>query len=243
MNIQKLVIDTAGKPFYQAIDLDLGIKHFFHAPPETGIGLGNVRSGLFMIRRDLRDLSGPEASTPRSFVESSAVLKTPILGCVGIFAGLEVLATIYKGQYDPGSPGVISSLSDLGIFKKDEITTLLTFRNAIVHGYNLDNVPREIRRKKVDYWYRFTLDDDPTIDTAISLKRRDEKMERYTISFWQLRNHFFEAIRKLRTMLLDGNNRGLRSNFFSVAEYIEPYKMRSYEGQELFIIMDQSEIA
>src|SRR3989338_10112317 len=110
------------------------IDTFFKTPPDVGAGPGDTRSILYLLRRDLRDLSCPETREPTS----QDSLKAPVLASAGIIIGFEILGRIWTGQNDPGQAKLIDALSEILHISKETAKVIMHFRNSLAHGYQLE---------------------------------------------------------------------------------------------------------
>lgn len=198
-------------------DIDEEIERFFQHPPTTGRGNGPTYSILFLLRRDLRDLTGPEDEPAQR-----ARLRSPILASFGIMTGLELLARVWLGLNDPGQARVKKAFKEILGIDDQTAAYMIHFRNAIGHGYQLSIIARTGER----HAYHFALDDNIHIKSSL-IDTKSESNETYVIRFWELRSKFFSAIQKVHTAVKNPENTQLRMNFYSMLPYLRPYVISS----------------
>ena len=191
------------------------IDLFFAAPPDTGAGQGNIRSILYLLRRDLRDLSCPESQE----IPSESRIVAPVLAAAGINIGFEVLGRIWTGEDDPGQAKLVNAYQEILQVSKELAEVLLHFRNSLMHGYQL-----EINARRARGVYRFCLHTNLQASSFFERTQRNG-IEEYRVSFWELRRKFLKAI---NTVYVAVRNEGShRNKFESVLPYLRPYVMNN----------------
>jgi len=200
------------------IDIDEEIEHFFEPPPAEGPGDGPTCSILFLLRRDLRDLTGQESKP-----ESRELLRTPILASFGIMIGLELLARVWLGENDPKRPQLKKAFQEILEVDSRTADLMTHFRDAIGHGYQLSIHARD--RKE----YHFAVDDSAHVNSSF-FEPGDATHTHYTIQFWTLRAKFLNAIQKVRATLANPGNDQHRMHFYAMIPYLRPYEIRQSYG-------------
>src|ERR1039457_3832004 len=86
----------------------------------------NRRPFLYLLRRDLSDLYGPEAEPP-----NPSVIKAPLLAALGVMVGFELLTKYWSGKYMKTSGEDVEEFLRLvsGISDR-EVKGLAQFRHA-----------------------------------------------------------------------------------------------------------------
>ncbi|MBT3433219.1 MAG: hypothetical protein HOC91_16315 [Nitrospinaceae bacterium] len=151
------------------------------------------RPVLYLLRRDLRDQYGEE-NDPAGTVK----LKSPLLICLGIMIGFELLTKMYSGKGKFNEPG--EGTKEVKIFMKDildlggqEASALINFRHSLVHSYGLDIGENQI----------LTVDDEITsAHREMSTSNLGNGKQEIYINIWHLKNLFVRAISEYKTRLL-----------------------------------------
>lgn len=198
----------------EIINIKQEIEQFFKTPPRQGAGPGNIRSILYLLRRDLRDLTIPEEDV----LAGTLSIKAPVLAATGIMIGFEVLGRIWLGENDPYQPEQEKALSKILEVPLKTSHVMVMFRNALAHGYQLEI---HSRKNKI---YRFSLEDNYQSDKWFLAVGIDHN-KTYSIGFWELRKRFIKSVEKIKTLLGNPSETILRSNFIKVLPYLKPYKI------------------
>lgn len=193
---------------------DEEIERFFRQPPESGPGQGTVRSILYLLRRDLRDLSIPEQRPANANDRMTA----PVLACASMLIGLEVLGRIWQGKNKPVQMELNAAYQSLLGLDEPTAKLLIMFRNAIAHGYQLEHEGSD------GTTYRFALGDHVGWQLWFEERTINGKTE-YHVNCWELRERFLKAVETLRTQLLNPKEIGRRQKFEAVLQFLRPYHM------------------
>lgn len=193
------------------------IDSFFMTPPVTGAGPGNVRSILYLLRRDLRDLTCPETQQ----IPNQDSIKAPVLAAAGISIGLEVLARIWVGENDPSQVKLVKSFSEILSISEAKAELIYRFRNSLLHGYQLELHARD---RNI---YRFCLHTN-LVHPNFFDEGGVNGISEYTISFWELRRIFLVAVQVVYAKVTSDITH--RENFLRVLPYLKPYKMDNGEN-------------
>lgn len=188
------------------------IDIFFKKPPDTGAGPGDTRSILYLLRRDLRDLSCPETRAPTS----QDSLKAPVLASAGIIIGFEILGRVWTGENDPGQSKLINALSEILLINKETAKTIMHFRNSLAHGYQLELHARDTNV------YKFRLISD-ICNRSFFKSINENGVTEYEICFWELRSKFISAVNMVYKKTKTNDRQ--KSNFMRVLPFLSPYKM------------------
>jgi hypothetical protein len=197
-------------------EMDRSIDFFFKAPPAYGRESRNTHSVLYLLRRDLRDISGPEEEPP-----DLEKLRAPILASFGVMAAFELLARVWTGINDFGKEKAGHRLTACyeEFVDVENAALLKQFRNAIGHGYELIIQARDGKvyhfglRDEIsgNEWFKKTVISSETV---------------YVINFWELRWRFLKAISRMKSRLKDLREVEPRRNFRQMIRVIRPYTMK-----------------
>ena len=168
------------------------IESFFRAPPE-GDPSGNRRSVLFVLRRDLCKLYGPED------VQGSAALIAPILAAGGMMTGIDLLTKLHTGKIDEplaGASDFEAFLSRFGEVSTDHAAALYQYRCAQAHSYGFTGISRRAGERKK---FLFTLSDSPAEREVVLAFPENH----YAICFWPLKLLFRRMIGAFHRRLTD----------------------------------------
>lgn len=197
-----------------SIDFNKKLNEFFAPPPAKGAGPGDIRSVLFLLRRDLRDLSLPEGSE----ADAKAANIAPVLASAGLMIGFELLARIWIGENDPGQKALIQAFKEILGVDANVADLMVNFRNAIAHGYQLEIFARGGKK------YRFALGDHAGSNLWFEERNNGTEVE-YHLNFWELRRRFLDAVAKVEGVLRDPAQTEKHKNFYKMIPYIKPYHM------------------
>jgi hypothetical protein len=141
---------------------------------------------LALLRHDLQQFYGPEATVARS-------VTAPLLAALGTCAGLELLAKYWSGCPDVPARTVIAFLTTVVRLTPVDAEILLQFRNSLAHGYALGT-----RRRKDNKPFSYSLD---TAGTSSSPLVSHHGANNYVINLWSLKRLFEIAIRECKRAL------------------------------------------
>ena len=184
----------------------------FRAPLQGDPPNGD-RSVLYLLRRDLVDLTTVESRHYRRKI------RPPMASALAIMSGVDFIAKLdtgkLEGSYQEDFKGVLTKYGEVSPW---DAAALYQFRCALAHNYGYFTIRRS-RHLKTKPRYSFAL------DTRKNPKKLIEKIGRsyYRVNFWPLRAAFFQSItgfeKKLRTWGTS-DHKEARTNFWRVAKYM-----------------------
>ena len=166
-------------------DIHTEIPRVFMDPARTYPD--NRRPFLYLLRRDLTTLYGPEDSVP-----DLSKLKAPLLTALGVMIGLELLAKLRIGKHEATFEDLESFMRDICKLPVDQATALAQFRHAVAHGYRLGATRRKDQQR-----YSFALSDVISAASPIT----EIKPLEFTVNLWALKKLFVAAIKGYRAIL------------------------------------------
>lgn len=166
-------------------------------PPTRKLSGHGARSTLYLLRRELRVLCGPEND------DVNANWKAPILATSGIMTGFNLLAKFWTGTImEEDKRSFMRFFSECLALQPSEAEALYKFRCALQHGFCLLDKGRYSH-------HEFVLDPDifnlALIRLDGSIKKRGTAFCRYRIARLQLKKNFIMAIKKVERLLQEGN--------------------------------------
>ena len=102
---------------------------------------------LYLIRKDLEEQYGSEAN-------SGGTCRSPLLTCLGIMIGFDLLSKMWSGNHQAEMKELIEFLEKIAGQSPDQADALAQFRHALVHGYRLS-----VRKKKGQEIFTFQISD------------------------------------------------------------------------------------
>lgn len=168
----------------------------------------NRRPLLYLLRRDLQNQYGKENDPPGRLI-------SPLLTCLGIMVGIELLTKYWSGNHEAGNSDVEKFLQDVGGLSENSAIALTQLRHAIAHGYKLQTI-----RKKDNQKYSFALSDDINATDCIV----DQGNFSYLINIWKLKELFLKTINNLKTILEASPD--LQATFTIVQAYIKDFEIQ-----------------
>ncbi|MFZ3122124.1 MAG: hypothetical protein WA104_01985 [Thermodesulfovibrionales bacterium] len=139
---------------------------------------------LYLLRRDLELLYGHE--------NRNGSVKAPLLACLGIMVGFELLAKMWSGNYQAESKELISFLENVTGLPSDKADALAQFRHALAHGYRLST-----RKKKGQEIYEFHIDDSDGATECVS----EVTQKVFKVNVPLLKRTFINSINEYRKLL------------------------------------------
>jgi hypothetical protein len=188
--------------------VDSYLDWFFRQPPANGPGLGNMRSILYLLRRDLRDVSAHEGRKT-----ANKRLKAPVLGAFGIMVGYEILAQVWTGKSSVAKKQLRQTYREVLGVSPGKANLMIQFRNALAHGYTLEITDRADGKK-----YGFILSNRSR--QSAWFRKEGGK---FRINFWALRWRFLQDLKRLHQRLLDRSLTARRRAFISSLNSLGPY--------------------
>ncbi len=162
-------------------------KEYFISPDADGKEIKanridpNRRSNLYILRRNLIELYGPEN-------DDYSKIKAPLLTATGILNGLEVLSKIYKTNNNEKK---IQFLDFINKDIEDTAQILSNLRHGLVHKQSLINIDSSGTK------YFFTI----TETKDISIKVSDNN--RYEISIYYLKKIFLYSVKFVTKLVIN----------------------------------------
>ena len=153
--------------------------------PPSDICHDNQMSLLYLLRRDLQNQYGQEGG-------SRASLQSPLLTCLGIMVGFELLAKLWSGNHEAGSKLLEDFLSKVAQLQKPKSVALVQFRHAIAHGYRLGT-----KRKEDKKFQSFVVDDRSNCHECIS----EIDSQKFLINIWKLKELFLYSVKEYKRLL------------------------------------------
>lgn len=173
---------------------------------------------LFLLRRDLMKYQyGPEDAQP-----TDDGMHSPLLTCLGIMVGFELLTKLWAGQMEINRELLkqfLRMFSTLSINEKAD--ALVRFRNAIAHSYSLTDVARDGKK------YRFRIDADAhnaNKDIQITSSGNEKRI---LINVWWLKKLFLDSIKSYRKRL--SNELELQCKFYVARQELGKIQIRKSE--------------
>lgn len=164
-------------------DVQAEIARVFSPPLDRGYA--NQMSLLYLLRRDLQNLYGQEGGTP-------VKVKSPLLTCLGIMVGFELLTKLWSGNHEISSSLTEDFLSKVAQVQKSKAQALVQFRHALAHGYRLGT-----KTKKDNKFYSFVVDDTSNYHECIS----EIDSQKFLVNIWQLKELFLSSIEEYKRLL------------------------------------------
>ena len=140
---------------------------------------------LYLLRRDLQNQYGQECNSP-------VRLKSPLLTCLGIMVGFELLTKLRSGNHEADSKLFENFLNKVAQLQKPNSVALVQFRHAIAHGYRLGT-----KRKADNKFYSFVVDDSSNCRECI----REVDSQKFLVSIWKLKELFLYSINAYKRLL------------------------------------------
>ena len=176
-------------------DIQNEIRKMFMCPSldrgryDEKFGTG-IRPLLFLLRRDLQGQYRREEEDP-----INDGIKSPLLTCLGIMVGFELLTKLWSGQFEVVRNTSKKFLREILSLDEAQAEALVRFRNAIAHSYSLTDVTRDGTK------FRFKVDaDDQRASDAIRVVPNGNEKEVY-INAWWLKKLFLESVQKYKFKL------------------------------------------
>ena len=146
---------------------------------------------LYLLRRDLKDQYGREEEPAES-----VQLKSPLLTCLGIMVGFELLAKLWSGKHEfrerDGKATVKEFMRSIVRVGEHEADALVDFRNSLAHSYGLSI--GKGRSLSVD-------DDTGSACREVSIADLGEGKSKIYVNVWHLKDLFVRAVRQYRLQL------------------------------------------
>lgn len=148
---------------------------------------------LYLLRRDLKDQYGGENEQ----VESVQI-KSPLLICLGIMVGFELLTKMYSGKHEfeksgEGKREVKKFMLDILEIGGQEAGALIKFRNSLAHSYGLG-----IGKNQT-----LTVDDDAqSASREVSVNNLGGNKQEIYINVWHLKELFVQAVATYKNRLV-----------------------------------------
>lgn len=199
-------------------EINRQVEKFFARPPKAGPGrIGEEKSLLFLLRRDLRDLSVPEGDAP-----DTQELRAPVLAALGIMIGFEILARIYQGSGLLGNPAKADAFRKFLDVSDAESWLMVYFRDAVAHGYQLTAHTRD---KGTFHFALAPGRPDDSIFTPVrsSIRASGPNSIRHEVNFWALRQRFLTAVEQFQQSLANTGNASARARFVAALPKLQPY--------------------
>lgn len=177
------------------------LEAFFRSPRE-GDPSGTSRAVLFVLRRDLEKLYGPENGP------DGDLLVSPILGAIGMMTGIDLLTKMTNGKTGKelsGHKDFVGFLIKYGKQSPEYAEALYQYRCAQTHAYGFSSFSRKGAK------FTFGLDDRiPTNQQAIWRHPRNH----FEVNYWNLKLLFRRCVANLEIELSDANvSTELKKNF------------------------------
>ncbi len=164
-------------------DVQAEIARVFSPPLDRDYA--NQMSLLYLLRSDLQNQYGQEGGIP-------VKVKSPLLTCIGIMVGFELLTKLWSGNHEISSSLTEDFLSKVAQVQKSKAQALVQFRHALVHGYRLGT-----KRKKDNKFYSFLVDDTSNYHECIS----EIDSQKFLVNIWQLKELFLSSIEEYKRLL------------------------------------------
>ncbi len=164
-------------------DVQDEIARVFTAPSDRCYD--NQMSLLYLLRRDLQNQYGQECGSP-------VRVKSPLLTCLGIMVGLELLTKLWSGNHEAGSKLIQNFLSKVSQLQGPKSVALVQFRHALAHGYRLGT-----KRKDDKKFYSFVVDDMSNYHECIS----EIDSQKFLVNIWKLKELFLYSIKEYKRLL------------------------------------------
>ena len=147
-------------------------------------------SPLYLLRRDLQNQYGQECDSP-------VRLKSPLLTCLGIMVGFELLTKLWSGNHEADSKLIENFLNKVAQLQKPNSVALVQFRHAIAHSYRLGT-----KGKKDNKFYSFVVDDLSNCCECI----REVDSQKFLVSIWKLKELFLYSVKAYKGLLEDDSD-------------------------------------
>ncbi|OGP67008.1 MAG: hypothetical protein A2031_05385 [Deltaproteobacteria bacterium RBG_19FT_COMBO_43_11] len=146
----------------------------------------NQVSLMYLLRRDLQNQYGQEDGPP-------VKVKSPLLTCLGIMVGFELLTKLWSGEHETCSALIENFLNKVAQLQNHKSVALVQFRHAIAHGYRLG-----IKRKKDKKFYSFVVDDTSDCHECI---QEVVDSQNFLVNIWKLKKLFLYSIKEYKRLL------------------------------------------
>lgn len=176
--------------------------------PDDEVPKEGTYSNLYLLRKHLQELYGPEDNT--TFME----WKSTLLATLGIMAGFNLLSKLWCGKLMRDDKTSFKKFMQeaMGINHNDA-EVLYKLRCALVHSYGLMD-------KRGGQIYDFVLDNElfnlELIKPIPTENHEGLQAKRYRISLLQLKKYFVMVVNKFRQLLEERTNPRLMSNFLEI---------------------------
>ena len=192
------------------------VDFFFISP---NVKLKKYFTQLYLLRRDLVDLTGNERKRPRK-----TDLKSPLLSSLAMMIGLELLAKFHSGKYyypKFKQKHFKRFLREIGKLSNSEAQTLVQFRNAIAHGYCLETYEYDSNTDEIRNTIKFILDDKLSKNNRIFICVNGV----HRINIWNLKSFFLRTIKIFKNELNKQQNTPMRDTFEEIYNHLGELKI------------------
>ena len=147
------------------------------------------RPFLYLLRRDLQDITGREDAPPDMNAH-----RAPMLAANGFMIGFEMLTKMRYGvqKHKIKFEDMERFLQDVGGLSFKDAEALAQFRHAVTHGYHL-----AAKKPSTGQDFTFELSDEP--DESLSIF--ELQTQHFHVGFWPLKALFLKSLRTYRAQL------------------------------------------
>jgi hypothetical protein len=157
---------------------------------------GKERGVLYLLRRDLTELYGAEEEIP------SATLRAPMLACIGIMTGLDLMSKLATNELSKGRVGFKRFVKTYGGLPPMDAEVVYRLRCAQTHAYCLIDIDERANTE-----YCFVLDPDHPDESMIQAQPSKEadgcRQETFRINFWELKRFFCACVGRFERAIRD----------------------------------------